>query len=185
MSKNNPKTEQSKKWLTKALLQLMGEKEYNSITIKEIADRAQLARRTYYRNFNSKDEIISQYCDKICDQYMVKLKEQEDLSLHTASKVLYELWYEHKAFLALLKKNDMLHKLLSTFNEALPKVYKELVGDLSEYKSTEIQKYALLFSAGGYFNILSYSLAHGFDKSPDEIELLMLNVIEAFKASSR
>jgi len=47
---------------------------------------------------------------------------------------------------------------VSTFNEALPKVYKELVGDLSEYKSIEIQKYALLFSAGGYFNILSYSL---------------------------
>jgi len=79
MGKNNPKAEQSKKWLTKALLQLMGEKEYNSITIKEIADRAQLARRTYYRNFNSKDEIISQYCDKICDQYMVKLKEQEGI----------------------------------------------------------------------------------------------------------
>jgi len=184
-AKVNPIAEQSKKWLTDSLLQLMEEKPYDAISIKEITDRAQLARRTYYRNFKSKDDIISQYCNSLCSQYVSMIQQGKDYSLSSVAKSFYSLWYEHKNFLALLRKNNILHIVLNKFNEVLPKIYSNIVGDLSEYDSLEIQQYALLSSAGGFYNILSYSLAHDFDKKPEEIETLVYKVVETFKNLTR
>ena len=54
MKKENPLTVQSKQWILEALLKLMEEKDYEKITIKELTARADLDRKTFYRNFRSK-----------------------------------------------------------------------------------------------------------------------------------
>jgi len=47
----NPIAIQSREWLTNALLVLMEEKEFKNISITEIATKADLSRRTFYRIF--------------------------------------------------------------------------------------------------------------------------------------
>lgn len=42
-----------------ALLSLMREKPYQSVTVTEICSRAHVARKTFYRSFDSKDSVIS------------------------------------------------------------------------------------------------------------------------------
>lgn len=51
----------SQEWIQTALFQLMEKKEYSRISITEIADTAGLARQTFYRNFQDKDEILLKY----------------------------------------------------------------------------------------------------------------------------
>lgn len=58
MKKENPLTVQSKQWILEALLKLMEEKNYEKITIKELTARADLDRKTFYRNFRSKEEVL-------------------------------------------------------------------------------------------------------------------------------
>ena len=55
---NNPSALRSKEWLRKALLQLLTEKKYSQIHIKDICERATLSRQTFYQMFSSKDEIM-------------------------------------------------------------------------------------------------------------------------------
>ena len=47
--------------LGRALLDLMREKSIEKITVDELTTRAKLGRATYFRNFNAKEEIITQY----------------------------------------------------------------------------------------------------------------------------
>ena len=47
--------------LGQALLDLMREKSIEKITVDELTTRAKLGRATYFRNFNAKEEIITQY----------------------------------------------------------------------------------------------------------------------------
>lgn len=47
--------------LGRALLDLMREKSIEKITVDELTARAKLGRATYFRNFNAKEEIITQY----------------------------------------------------------------------------------------------------------------------------
>ncbi|MFT8977736.1 helix-turn-helix domain-containing protein, partial [Liquorilactobacillus nagelii] len=53
--------EQSRAWLTEALFVLLQQENYNEITVKKIAEQAQLSRRTFYRSFKNKDELLN-YC---------------------------------------------------------------------------------------------------------------------------
>ena len=69
MAKNkkekNPIAERSKKWIVSALLKLMKTKPYEEITVQEISDEADLVRRTFYRNFTSKNAILSYISDQM------------------------------------------------------------------------------------------------------------------------
>lgn len=47
--------------LGRALLDLMREQNIEKITVDELTTRAKIGRATYFRNFNAKEEIITQY----------------------------------------------------------------------------------------------------------------------------
>lgn len=49
---------QTKKRIIEALYELLDKKDYHDITISRIVDKAALGRRTFYRYFKSKDEVI-------------------------------------------------------------------------------------------------------------------------------
>ena len=70
-SGNNPSALRSMEWLRQALLQLLDEKKYSQLTIKEICRRADLSRQTFYQIFDSKDEIM-QYHFSILFQEFTK-----------------------------------------------------------------------------------------------------------------
>jgi AcrR family transcriptional regulator len=48
-----------------ALLQLLETENFQEITIQEITDRARVSRRTFYRNYSSKEEILEGSFNKI------------------------------------------------------------------------------------------------------------------------
>ena len=54
----NPSAIRSQKDITKALLNLMNEYPYEEISVKQILIDAKLARKTFYRNFESKDDVL-------------------------------------------------------------------------------------------------------------------------------
>lgn len=66
----NPSAIHSKKEITDTLLQLMNTYSYNDITVKQIILESQVARKTFYRNFLSKDDVLEAYIDSIMQQYI-------------------------------------------------------------------------------------------------------------------
>lgn len=51
-------------YIQEALLQLIQQKEYEKITITDIAKRAGVTRISFYRNFESKDDILKQALER-------------------------------------------------------------------------------------------------------------------------
>lgn len=52
----------SERHFVHALLSLMEEKDFREITVMELAERAEYDRKTYYRHFKSKEDILLLYC---------------------------------------------------------------------------------------------------------------------------
>ncbi|MCL1837344.1 MAG: TetR/AcrR family transcriptional regulator [Treponema sp.] len=59
--KPNRQVERTKSWIFEAVMLLMDEKPYEKITVSDIAEKAGIARPTFYRNFNDKDDVIFEY----------------------------------------------------------------------------------------------------------------------------
>jgi len=57
------------KSLTEALFILMKTKTFSEITITELIKKAGVARSTYYRNFESKEDIIALFFDSIFQEF--------------------------------------------------------------------------------------------------------------------
>ena len=61
LQSDNPIARQSQRWIIQALLNLMEKMEYDKITVTEICRNADLDRRTFYRNFDSKNDVLEAY----------------------------------------------------------------------------------------------------------------------------
>lgn len=180
MSKNkeNPISLQSKEWLRDALFMLMEKEQFKKITITEIADSAKLNRRTFYRNFKTKDAIIMYHLDYLNELYVESLKEVEELSMSNITRVFFEFWFKQITFLELLEKNDLLYFLLDHLNKRLPYIYKLFKGHRKEYSNDDELQYALAYSVGGYWNTLKLWLKNGVNKTPQELAELIKKAIK-------
>ena len=58
---HNRQVQRTKSWIFDALMLLMDKKPYAKITVSDIADKAGIARPTFYRNFDDKDEVVLEY----------------------------------------------------------------------------------------------------------------------------
>lgn len=61
--------------LQDALIQLILENGYDSVTIEEITDRADLGRTTFYLHFKDKEELFMHAIDSICEDFIKKHSE--------------------------------------------------------------------------------------------------------------
>ena len=80
--------------LQDALIQLILENGYDSVTIEEITDRADLGRTTFYLHFKDKEELLMHAIDTICEDFIEKhstLLEAIDIHEDALKKLRYNL----------------------------------------------------------------------------------------------
>lgn len=58
MAKTDRRVERTRQLLQKSLIELITEQGYDSITVQDIVDRANIGRTTFYLHYNSKDELF-------------------------------------------------------------------------------------------------------------------------------
>lgn len=56
--------------LSKALLSLLEKKKLNEITISELCSKAGLSRLSFYRNYNSMEQIVREHLSGITDSFL-------------------------------------------------------------------------------------------------------------------
>ena len=89
--------------MTQALLQLMEKKPLDEISATELCDRAGVSRQSYYRNFSSKEEILSEYLTKCTDEWYRSLDIFDREDFHEV------FWHE---LMKLYKGNEKLIRLI-------------------------------------------------------------------------
>ncbi|MCB2309384.1 TetR/AcrR family transcriptional regulator [Clostridium estertheticum] len=171
-NKGNQKSEKSKMWMENTLIKLMETEVYNEITIQEITDNAGLSRRTFYRNYSSKEEIIEQLFVKIWNEYEVLITSQDDLSMPNVTRVFFTIMTRHIDFLLIVNHHHLLPIFLTKVDELLPPIFYETKGKTMPFNKESIS-YALSFGTGGLMRILIKWLNDDQRKSPDEMALIV------------
>jgi AcrR family transcriptional regulator len=68
MDKTDRRIRKTRQQLGDALVALILEKGYDSISIKEITDRADVAHATFYRHYRDKDELLAQKLEEVIQE---------------------------------------------------------------------------------------------------------------------
>lgn len=175
-NKGNPVSNKSKLWMEDALLKLMQTENYQEITIQEITDNAGLSRRTFYRNYFSKGEILEGCFYKIWLEYESLIRQQIDLTLPNIARIFFTVMKKHFDFLSLVNRHHLLPLFLSKVDELLPPAFNEVKGENMLFPKESIQ-YALTFSTGGFMRILIRWLNDSTQKSPEEMAAVVKDLV--------
>ena len=71
MTKIDRRKQRTRELLQKALIELIGERGYDTITIQDIVDRANVGRTTFYVHYASKDELFMSCHEVMANEFHV------------------------------------------------------------------------------------------------------------------
>ena len=168
---------QSKKWFAEALKCLMQNKKYSEITIMELSKKAGLDRKTFYRNFETKEDVIRFYLDGTCQDYIFNLKQESQLTTYSIAKAYFSTCKMHSDFLYLLDKNNLLPLLLITFDSYLPILHRMFENEQTKKNPVYYSEYALSFFTGGFWNISVKWIRNGGKETPEEMAQIVENLM--------
>jgi len=109
MEKMDRRSQRSRQMITDALLDLLMEKKFNTITIQEITDRANVGRATFYLHYRNKEECLVQMLTGGFDSLVAEIdrmtgKKDRDF-VDILEKVFQYTSKNRKLYFALLSDN--------------------------------------------------------------------------------
>lgn len=146
-------------YITEALLLLMKKKEYKDISITEICDKAGVTRMSFYRNFDSKEDILEKWVTVITDTFLAtsQINYRQD-SVRDYFIKLFTHMEQYKDICEALYKANLLHIIKSQFDRVFLDAHRD---DYDDYKS--------YFLSGGIYNVFLLWLLGGCRESPSEL----------------
>lgn len=152
-----------KKSITQTLLHLLGNKSISEISVSEIIREAGVARASFYRNYATKESVITTLIADVLESYRENIKSEGD-DFYT-----YENVHLTFAYFAQYKNQFVdLHRFGygSTILEMLNQFHAEVAGTMS---NKSIERYKLYIYMGALYNTALVWLQNGQKESVDEI----------------
>ena len=118
----NKQVQRTRSWIFEALMLLMDEKPYEKISVSDIAEKAGVARPTFYRNFNDKDEVVLQYINNTFST------EKDE------SKNNIVLIFDYKYMVKHQKNLKKILKIISIENRNYHELHKYTLSLIEQYK---------------------------------------------------
>ncbi|MCL1963915.1 MAG: TetR/AcrR family transcriptional regulator [Firmicutes bacterium] len=169
----------SKEWMVEALICLMKEKAFAEITIAEVAKRADLDRRTFYRHFKAKEDMIRYKIRKMAEEYEALLLKDHVFTTRSILRSFFTVCEKNKALLTLFYRHNQLPLLLYELNTLCHRFHDQytIAGTLPVHDDTG---YALAYHIGGLWNILNKWLSEGARRRPAEIAFVIKDILPEF-----
>ncbi len=175
VGRENPIARRSKKSIVDAMMHLLKDKSYEKITIKEIMEKADMARRTFYGNFSSKDEIIQYYFGNLFDTLEDRLRRDGKVNPKKMAEALFELVLEDKENMMVAKKQGLLNMAVV---EKYSGEFAKLFNRSEQMQSNQMAlKYAAGFYLGGVWKVIDQWLGEGAKVAPVKMAEMFQNMI--------
>jgi AcrR family transcriptional regulator len=122
--KTDPRVRRTRRILREALVSLILEKDYASISIKEITDRAEVAYITFFRHYDSMDELLVEVLEEGLSELMQHIRTLAGKSKDPASEVEGRLIFEY-----IKEKADLFRILFKS--QSVARIRKTVVKNIS------------------------------------------------------
>jgi AcrR family transcriptional regulator len=176
----------SQRMIYQALVEIIERKNFENISVTEVVEKADVARSTFYRNFDNLHDVLQMAADQsfeglyeyVIDYYENRM-DKEGMVINFIKPFL-EYWYEDSEVIELLIKSRSFDLLLQTLAKTIEKLL-----DLFEPKKgviTEYKNYYLAIRTSLAISILIEWIRNDKNIPPDDLaEILRQQVEESMK----
>lgn len=156
------------KYISEALLILMEKKPYAKISIREITEKAGVNRSSYYRHFDTKEDILRFYLMSIMSEYLTKYQKLQIKTFRTYLLQMFTTFYEHRKDLMMIHREKLSYLLLDVLNTSFR--FGELPDEIDSKK-----QFAISYHIGGIYNNLLLWMNHDMQETPEQMTEIALS----------
>lgn len=154
---------ESRQKMVWALLTLMRQYDYREITVTQIAQEAGLSRKTFYRRFSDKEEILALLFEGLFQEWFAQVKALEIRRYWDTVQLFFDFWEARKDLLALLQKNRLLPRVLEQSYQYSMQIFEFVRSEeVAESLSLPLP-YMLAYSVGGMHCMLLKWVENGMN----------------------
>jgi len=160
--KHDKRAQASVELLCGALMALLEQKSFSEITVTDLQQKSSVSRSTFYRNFDSTEDVLALLCDEGFQAVLLRMEETGE----TLPTAVFRYWFEHSTVLETIvsiHRLDLLYESLHRFLTGLRPA--------DDYLSAII--------ASGMAGILATWIKHGRIETEEQV---LLRVADAFVA---
>ncbi len=171
--KENKQVTRSKEWIFKALMTLMKKNAFRDISISDITSKADVARLTFYRNFDSKEDILISQGKKIYEKLMVDLEKNihKENAVYDSIRIIITIFNEYADLFEILLKNKLDYLVMQSFEIEISNILKNIFG------VDNTDKYKVKFYEGALFAIAVEWIKNSREESIDEMTDIIYKLI--------
>lgn len=177
---------QTRQWLEEALFDLLAtKKSLQNISIAELSEHAQIARRTFYRYYHSKEQVLTNYLDRLIQDYIIELQTAKLTNFEDLVNLFFQHWSQYTEPLKILQDARLQVLVLQRWYDKLPAAYTSIMAPWHVTNSDQRQiYYDSRFITGGLYNIFDEWLKGDYKAMPvNELVTTALNTIKRMKNS--
>lgn len=163
MDRRKEENARVKQSITNALFALMKEKSMSDIHVTELVHRAGVARASFYRNYSSKEDILTTLIRDVLEQFHQEIHTDQG-SYYCYENILLSFQYfqRYRSYLLDLCRSGF----LSTLLEELNRFHESIEGTMA---SSSIERYQLYIYIGALLNTGLVWLSEDAKTSPEDL----------------
>lgn len=155
--------------ITEALIKLLKDKPIGDITISELCDLAGIGRASFYRNFESKEDILCRYISRETDKWLSENGKNSfninQMDMKNYIVFLFTHMYEYRSITDILIRNNKMYLLEAEFE-------RRFLARLSEHSSP----WRIAYDVGGIYKLFVYWVKTNYEKSPLELAEMIMDM---------
>lgn len=162
---NETKNPYVKEQLTKTLITMLSEKSFKDISISELTKKAEVSRISFYRNYDTKEDILREYTTQKLRAWQKEYDstKNEQSNEHEMFGSMFEHFKINSTYYLTLYNQGLSYILLDTI--------KEIGGPKPEYSN--VQAYLSAFICYGLYGWIEEWFARGMTESAETMADLL------------
>jgi AcrR family transcriptional regulator len=168
--KNDRRSQRTRHLLSAALVELIREKDYNTITVSDIIERANVGRSTFYSHFHDKGDLFVGELDRVIELLSQRIPGQEEMPFFPSLGLFRHVGEEYELYKALL------------WTPGIDLLIKHMQKSLSQRVEQGLQKSGREFEipipilasfiGGSFLTLLKWWLENKMIYSPEEMDTM-------------
>ena len=173
----HPSNQVYEAFIVNAFLELMQTKESSKITITEICDQAQISRRTYYRHFDKKEDIIECYATQMMQALTERLQEPFRCGdIYAFAGTFFAYFAECTKELQQITQNGYGDIIFTCYLKCLlPLGYMKPAEASVQSMIVNQTECSVAYTLGGLWSLLTYWMSHGCVQTPEELAEIVVS----------
>ncbi len=171
--KVDPRVRRTRRLLREAMVSLIMEKDFNSITIRDVTDRAEVAYITFFRHFESLDQLLMEVLDEglaeLRDHIETLAKQSETSALETEGKLIFEYIQQKSDLFRILFKSQSVSRIRKKIVQTIAGIFRQSCAPLARSSSQVTIDILSNHIATSLLSLIEWWLENNLSPAPAEM----------------